>query len=202
MQAASTLAPSAPSWAVAAKLQQSLQGSGAVSLLNAPAERRRRLALAAAVARQQVQLGVEPPTAAAAVVEPAAASTPAQGPAPQAADAVKAELGRWMERLADQNQQLQAAVVGQQEQLQKQQVRLLYVDCNNMRTTRRSPHACCAGAATAGAGDTCAGRGSGRGGTCLRNTTNKQRPGSSRLSGWSECAASSQVSGEPVALCG
>jgi hypothetical protein len=124
LQAASTLTPSAPSWAVAAKLQQSLQGSGAVSMLNATAERRRRLALAAAVARQQVQLGVEPPTAAPAA---AAVSTSAQASAPEAVDAVKVELGRWMDRLADQNQQLQAAVVGQQEQLQKQQVRSLVV---------------------------------------------------------------------------
>lgn len=47
-----------PDWVNAASLQQALKGSAAVGHMKAAAERDRRLALSAALARQQVELQV------------------------------------------------------------------------------------------------------------------------------------------------
>ena len=114
-----------PVWVSAANLQQSLAGSPAVPLMHAAADRQRRLAVAAALARQHLLLGVQPgqqpmPHATAAAAQGGA--TAAAALPPSAGEGSQQVLGL-MEQIVQQNQQLQEAVLGQRDQLNRQEVR-------------------------------------------------------------------------------
>eukprot|EP00775_Hariotina_reticulata_P012258 gene12258-12396_t len=108
-----------PTWVAAAKLQTALQASGVVPLLQATAERERRLAVAAALARQQLALEA-----------PCSDSSKLQMPVVHADDflqehqrghqaGLQQQMLHLTQQMAAQNQLLQATLQNQQDQLQK-----------------------------------------------------------------------------------
>lgn len=108
-----------PSWVAAAQLGTALQASKVVPVMHAAADRERRLAAAAALARQQLDMGASPEASAALLSELSGEQQLQPGAQEQLQQMVKLT-----QEVVQQNQLLQQEMQKQQAQLTQQQVRL------------------------------------------------------------------------------
>lgn len=107
-----------PPWVAAARLGSALQASKDVDTMHAAADRERRLAAAAAVARQTLDLGVSHDGV---TSQLAAASSNQQQLQPAAQEQLQ-QVVKLTQEVVQQNQLLQQAMLQQQAQLSKHQV--------------------------------------------------------------------------------
>mgnify|MGYP001807150691 CR=1 FL=1 len=107
-----------PQWVAAARLGTALQASRVVPTMHAAAAREQRLTAAAAVARQQLDMGLGPDAAACMM-----GGEQQQQQLPPAAREQLQQVVRLTQEVVEQNQLLQQAMQQQQAQLSQHQVR-------------------------------------------------------------------------------